>query len=446
MADVAPGGGRHPQDVARLLRQRLDPDHQRVAEGRRDLGALGRRREQLLGEERVAVGALEHVPDQRLARLLAEDRDQESAELLARKRSQVDPLDDGSAIELRHERPQGVATMKLVAAVGADEQQPRVVRVANQEGEEVPGRSIGPVQVLDREHDRSGLAEAGEQREQDLEQARLCERLVEGRVAADPALAGVAELGSSRASSSRPGRASSSAGPSSRARGRSAAVSGAKGSSPSASSMQSPASTRASGGRRMALELGDQPGLADPGLAGDQDRAEVPRRGSLEGAGERGQLLACVRSVPGSRPVSPRTDYRGPWRGPGTSRARSGRRARSSRGGGGPGRPTPPVVTDDPGETAGVLAARRPGGGRSAVRVGRGGGNRPGGPGWPRMRCSRSSRSLRRYGNESTAKAPARTSGDRPFEPLRALTPCPRTPYPPASRAPGCRTSAGSGR
>ena len=195
MADVAPGGGRHPQDVARLLRQRLDPDHQRVAECRRDLGALGRRRDQLLGEERVAVGALEHVPDQRLARLLAEDRDQEPAELLARKRSQVDPLDDGSAIELRHERPQGVATMKLVAAVGADEQQPRVVRVANQEGEKVPGGAIGPVQVLDREHDRPGLAEAGEQREQDLEQARLCERLVEGRVAADPALAGVAELG-----------------------------------------------------------------------------------------------------------------------------------------------------------------------------------------------------------------------------------------------------------
>jgi hypothetical protein len=77
--------------------------------------------------------------------------------------------------------PQRVAAMDLVAAVRADEHQPLGAHAAQQRGEELQRRAVGPVQVLDREQDRRLARQALQQAEEDREQARLRERLADRR-------------------------------------------------------------------------------------------------------------------------------------------------------------------------------------------------------------------------------------------------------------------------
>ena len=65
-------------------------------------------------------------------------------------RSSVEPLDAAHPVELGQERPQRVAAVQLVGAVGADQQHRRGAGRADQERDQVAGGPVGPVQVLDR--------------------------------------------------------------------------------------------------------------------------------------------------------------------------------------------------------------------------------------------------------------------------------------------------------
>ena len=91
---------------------------------------------------------------------------------------QLDALDALEPIQLRQERTQRVLAVQLVRAVGADDGEPLAAGRSQQEGEEVARRAIGPVQVLDDEHQRRLLAEPPEQGQQRLEQPRLGELVV----------------------------------------------------------------------------------------------------------------------------------------------------------------------------------------------------------------------------------------------------------------------------
>ena len=140
---------------------------------------LAGRNEQLLAEERVAAGAGMDRLDERRVEVVAGDR----AELLGRlapvERREGEPLDAAGPFELGQERQQRVAAMELVGAVGEQEHHRDIAEVPDEEPEQVAGRAVGPVQVLDDEHDRRPRRQPLEDSEQQLEQAALARAIAQ---------------------------------------------------------------------------------------------------------------------------------------------------------------------------------------------------------------------------------------------------------------------------
>ena len=140
-----------PQRLARLFGERLDPDHQSVPQSLGNHPALGRCVEELLGEERIAVGPREQVVHQRFRGPLPGDRLHQLRHLGSGERIELDALDTLSALLLGEEWTQRVTAVKLVASVSADDHQANTPRVAGQERDEIPGGAVGPVEILDQE-------------------------------------------------------------------------------------------------------------------------------------------------------------------------------------------------------------------------------------------------------------------------------------------------------
>ena len=129
--------------------------------GRRSPAGGGR---QLLGEERVALGAGEELVDQARLGPAAEDPRQLGDHLLAREALERHALDDRGALGLGHQRAQRMAAVQLVGAVGGEEQHALLARVAHEEGQEVARGAVGPVDVLEDEHERLRLGQPTQQR------------------------------------------------------------------------------------------------------------------------------------------------------------------------------------------------------------------------------------------------------------------------------------------
>ena len=162
MAHPRAGDGRQAQHGLRGRAQRLDAQHERVGQvGRQALAGGGGR--QLLGEERVALGAGEELVDQPRLGPAAEDPRQLGDHLLAREALERHALDDRGALGLGHQRPQRMAAVQLVGAVGREKQDALVARVAHEEGQEVARGAVGPVDVLEDEHERPRLAQPAQQ-------------------------------------------------------------------------------------------------------------------------------------------------------------------------------------------------------------------------------------------------------------------------------------------
>src|SRR5918912_785392 len=102
---------------------------------RRVAAAVEAGREQLLGEQRVALRAHPQALDQLAARRGAEDVRQLLGELIADQRAQLEAPRARVALELREQRAQRVPAVQLVGAVSADHQHPLVAQAARQEGE-----------------------------------------------------------------------------------------------------------------------------------------------------------------------------------------------------------------------------------------------------------------------------------------------------------------------
>ena len=153
------------------LWQPLDADHQRVAEAwRQGTGAGG---QQLLDEERVAVAAAHQAVDLLGRRLVAGDLVGHRLDVGGQQPAQLDAPRLGRALQDGQQRAQGMTPVQLVGAVAERDQHALVGEVAPEEGEEVAGRAVGPVDVLDDQDDGRVAAEAVDRRQQRLEEPRL---------------------------------------------------------------------------------------------------------------------------------------------------------------------------------------------------------------------------------------------------------------------------------
>ena len=280
-----------------LLRRGGEPLHARDEQVAQRLGqllaAVGGRRQQLLGVERVALAALEQAVGEVVGGGRLEDRGDLRDQLVAAEALEPEPVDAGRALELGQQRAQRVTAVQLVGAVGDDERQRLRARAAHEEGEEVARRLVGPVEVLEHEHDGLDAAEPLDQRQQRLEHARLVRALAR---AVDPSRRANSGISSASAAREAGGSASARSEPhstSSRAIGRSASTSGAYGIAAPPSSRQWPTNTRAPA-RRARLDLGDEAALADAGLAGDEGECGNARRRAAERAVESGELVRAA--------------------------------------------------------------------------------------------------------------------------------------------------------
>ena len=96
VVDPSAGDGRHADDRLGALRQRDDPGEEDLAEGRRQTATLGvgARTEQLLDEERVAVGAPVDLRDELGRGRRIEDRGEERVRRGRIEPTEVDPIDE----------------------------------------------------------------------------------------------------------------------------------------------------------------------------------------------------------------------------------------------------------------------------------------------------------------------------------------------------------------
>ena len=146
------GDGDDAQQVSRRGRQAADSGQQRLSKGQTHalLAAL-LHGEQLLGEEGVAPAALVQASDEGAVGRVAEDARELVVNLGARERGELDALDLPAAPQLGEQGEKRMALVQLVGAIGPDQHHAAAGEISHQEPEHVAGRSIRPVQVLERD-------------------------------------------------------------------------------------------------------------------------------------------------------------------------------------------------------------------------------------------------------------------------------------------------------
>ena len=293
MAHARAGDRRDAHDPLRLGRHLAHPVLQRVAQaaGQREAGGSGG--QQLLGEERVATGAGQHRGDELRLGRLAPDARQLRRHIGLAERAELDDLDALQAQQLGEQRAERVTPMELIGPVGGQQQHRLATGVANEEPEEVACRRIGPMEVLQDEHQRPFLRQAMQDPEHDLEQAGAGRRGAQRRIGWP--------LGASRRrtevgqqvrqlGASRPDQAVEAVGVQ-RAHQRSEGRDERSVREAGLTDRQAVSFQDERPGRPGAFqELLHQPRLADPRLAGDEARAGPAGRGLLERVGQAGEL------------------------------------------------------------------------------------------------------------------------------------------------------------
>ena len=115
---------------------------------------VGTGREDLLGEVRVAAGAVVHTRDGLRVGLGSEDAFELQRGLGAAEAIERDLLDAVRSLQVAEEPTGGIVDRRLVRSVGQDKREPLGSRVLCEEPEQVTGRAVGPVEVLEDENDR----------------------------------------------------------------------------------------------------------------------------------------------------------------------------------------------------------------------------------------------------------------------------------------------------
>ncbi len=162
------GGAHH---LLGRRRERLQPRHQQVAHGgRQAFVALLDERQHLFGEERVALGALVHLVEESPVRRHAEDVADLVGLLLAAQRLERDPV-VAAADQLGEVAGQARRGGRLVGPQ-REQQDDVALLLPGQQRQQLAGGRVGPVHVLDHDHQWSPEAEVLQQRGDGLEQPR----------------------------------------------------------------------------------------------------------------------------------------------------------------------------------------------------------------------------------------------------------------------------------
>ena len=173
-------GGEQPQRLLRVGREPLDPQHQRVAQRRRQRAAAVRARPPAAPRRTAGCPPSARTGATAGRRPGALPRMSVSCSASSSRVSglQLDAAGAGVALELGQQRAQRVAAVQLVGAVGGDDEHALAAQRAREVDEEGARRAVGPVQVLDRDQQAVVAREQLQQLEQAVEQARLRGRLV----------------------------------------------------------------------------------------------------------------------------------------------------------------------------------------------------------------------------------------------------------------------------
>ena len=119
--------------------------------------------------EQLAARALEDVVDLFACRSGAANGGELRHQLVARERLEVDALDAVAPLELGEERQERVVPVDLVRPSGQDEQHGRRSNRADEEKQQIAGRGVRPVKVLDDGDDRLRPSQPLEDAEHQLE-------------------------------------------------------------------------------------------------------------------------------------------------------------------------------------------------------------------------------------------------------------------------------------
>ena len=177
VGDPAAGDAGRPDDLAGGVVEPVEADEQEVGEvGRHPTTGATGRSDELLDEERVALGAVDDVGDLGVADGLGVQLVDERAHVGGRERVELEPIDAADARPLGDLGAQRVATVQVVGAVGRHDPDRTEEGPGEQEAEHVAGRLVGPVGVLDDEQHRRLLGNRLEDRVHRLEQVTTVKR------------------------------------------------------------------------------------------------------------------------------------------------------------------------------------------------------------------------------------------------------------------------------
>ncbi len=168
----AAGDGGHAQHLLRGGRSLLHPRHQDVGQRPRQCLVVHARGQQLLGEERIALGPGDDVVERALGE--PADLSGEPLHQLPHRGGgqgrELDALDPGQPDELGEQGPQRVPPVQVLGAVGGDHED----RLVDQPGQQVPQQvaagAVGPVQVFEHEQQRRRRSQLAQEMRGRLEQ------------------------------------------------------------------------------------------------------------------------------------------------------------------------------------------------------------------------------------------------------------------------------------
>ena len=292
VVDAPATGRRSPQDLLDLGRQDRDARQEDVTQLGREpaLPAPTGGREQLVGEERVAATPIEQGLDELRAGPFAEPGSRQGDHVVTAEGPDVEAFDARIAFELGEEPEDRGPARELVGADGDHPEGGRRPQVPDQEREQVPRGLVGPLEVLDHPHDRASAGHPLHDPEDELEQASLAATIELERVG--QVRRPIAELRQqpgeltpvgTQDTRQPTGLRRADEGPESLDEWR---VRHAMTAHLEARAREH---VRAALGRR-AGEPFEQPGLADPGLAGDDDRPAIAVARLREGVAEAREL------------------------------------------------------------------------------------------------------------------------------------------------------------
>ena len=158
----------HAEELVRGVRESPEARGEDVAKGRGEAGRVGAGGDKLLHVEGVSLRPGVDAVDESRCRDVSENRPDLEPHVVVGEPRDLEALDVGRAFDLDEPREKGVAAVELVAPVGPDDQDPLCADVPDQEGEELAGGAVGPVEVFDGEDDRALVRQAPERPEEGL--------------------------------------------------------------------------------------------------------------------------------------------------------------------------------------------------------------------------------------------------------------------------------------